>query len=248
MRIIAIIALHLIPLAFALSGQWIIAIMFTVLLHFTILFGTLIPPFPLFGKLIKRTPDLPPGVATPDSVLLTFDDGPHPEFTPQILELLDEYETRAVFFVIGEKAAQHPDIIRDIAARGHLIGNHTQTHPSHRFWRIFAREAAAEIDECQRTIETLTGTRPIMFRPPVGMHNPFVFDALQRRALPCIMWSHRGFDTTSRDIATIVKRLTDTTAPGAILMIHDHLPRSVEITRRTLETLRSRGLTLAAKS
>lgn len=248
MRIIAITALHLIPLALALNGQWVVAIAFTVFLHLTILAGTLIPPFPLFGKLVKRTPDLPLGVATPDSVLLTFDDGPHPEFTPKILELLDEYETRAVFFVIGEKAAQHPDVIHDIVARGHLIGNHTQTHPSRRFWRIFAREAATEIDVCQRTIETLTGTRPSMFRPPVGMHNPFLFDALHRRSLPCILWSHRGFDTTSSDIDTIVKRLTINAAPDAILMIHDHLPRSVEITRQTLETLRARGVTLAAKS
>ncbi len=248
MRILVILVLHLIPLALAMSGQWMVAIVFIILLHLTLLASTLIPAFSVFGKLVKRTPDLPQKIASDDAVLLTFDDGPHPEFTHQILDLLDEYETRAVFFVIGEKAKQHADIISEIVERGHLIGNHTQTHPEHRFWRILAREAATEIDDCQRTIETITGSRPSLFRPPVGMHNPFLFDALYKRSLPCVWWTHRGFDTTSSDIESIVKRLTDNVAPGAILMIHDHLSRSVEITRRTLEILRARQLTLAAKS
>jgi peptidoglycan/xylan/chitin deacetylase (PgdA/CDA1 family) len=90
----------------------------------TMMTGTLVPRCTLFGPMIK---ELPPGS---NHALLTIDDGPHPQHTPAILDILDRHGLKAVFFLVGERAARHPDLVREIIARGHEIGNHTQTHPA----------------------------------------------------------------------------------------------------------------------
>ena len=235
----AFAAIHVVLLAIALAGFCGVAIGIGAALHFAVFVGTLVPTSQILGKIVKTTSELPPDFPLKESILLTFDDGPDPEITPQVLDLLDEYGAKAAFFVIGEKAQQHPEIVRDIISRGHVIGNHTQTHPERNFWHIGPKAAAKEIDQCQIAVREITGESPRLFRPPVGMHNPFVFDHLRRKDLPCVIWTHRSYDTRTSDVDRIIQRLTTDLIPGSILIIHDHLPTAPEVTRRVLETITS---------
>ena len=119
--------------------------------------GVCHPASPLFGPVLRRLP-------SDKTIALTFDDGPNPAVTPRLLELLDRHGARATFFLIGQFARACPGIVREIADRGHTIGNHTQTHPSLVF--LPKRRVVAELAACQRSIAAITGTAPSLMRPP----------------------------------------------------------------------------------
>ena len=99
-------------------------------------------------------------------IALTFDDGPNPKYTPEIMSLLEEYKAKATFFVVGERAKKYPDIILNLSKKGHEIGNHTNTHPQIRKYTV--TELEQEISAAQQEIEKITGVRPTLFRPPGG--------------------------------------------------------------------------------
>jgi peptidoglycan/xylan/chitin deacetylase (PgdA/CDA1 family) len=177
-----------------------------------------------------------------DGVALTYDDGPDPESTPALLDLLREYGARASFFLIGDKARAHPEIVRRILAEGHVIGNHSQAHSlwTNFFWRgAMHREMA----RCQDTLKEITGDSPILYRPPFGLMNPFVEPALTELNLGLIGWSIRSLDTVRTDAAERVRRRLKS---GAIVLLHDGgIPkdRVLATSREILDELSTRGLT-----
>jgi len=177
-------------------------------------------------------------------VWLTIDDGPDPEDTPRILELLAAHEARATFFVIGEKAATHPGLVRAIAAAGHEVAHHTHTHPLASFWCATPARVERELDagfEAQR----MAGTRPTRFRPPAGIKNLWLASALRARGLTCVGWSARGLERRRGNAETVAARATRGLAPGAILLLHEGprvpAPIRVQAIRRVLERLRDQG-------
>lgn len=161
-----------------------------------------------------------PRAASAGHVALTIDDGPDPEVTPQILDLLDRYAARASFFCIGEKALRHPELCREIVRRGHTVENHSQHH-RHHFSLFGPRRMAREIVDGQETLAALTGERPLFFRPTAGLRNPFLEPILARLGLRLASWTRRGFDTRNRDPDDVVRRLTARLAAGDILLLHD---------------------------
>ena len=110
---------------------------------------------------------------------LTFDDGPHPVFTPEILKTLDKYKIKATFFMVGSKMEEHPDIVEEVLKRGNAIENHTYSHP-HDIEADSQDQIEDELDKCDRIIETLTGQRPTLFRPPRGRINESVLNAADK--------------------------------------------------------------------
>src|SRR5439155_17382060 len=107
------------------------------------------------------------GVPTKEKLAaLTFDDGPHPIYTPEILRILDRYRVKATFFMIGSRMEQYPDVVRSVAAHGHAVGNHTYTHPRD-LGSEGESQVATELERCERVIERLTGRRTRLFRPPL---------------------------------------------------------------------------------
>src|SRR5512133_1012228 len=130
------------------------------------------------------------------AVWLTIDDGPDENDTPQILDLLDQYRARATFFVIGNRAARRPDLLREIVRRGHQIGHHTHTHPAGSFWCASPHRLSIELD---RTLDVLreVGVRPEFFRAPVGIKHLFLAHALTLRQLQCVGWTIRSGDCHS---------------------------------------------------
>lgn len=169
------------------------------------------------GPSISRLPET--SVAAGE-IGLSFDDGPDPEVTPRVLEILARRGVRASFFLIGQRAAAHPELVEQILSQGHLLENHTYHHPNH-FAFFGPRAQAREIDRTQDLLEKLSGRKPGWFRAPAGIRNPFTEPILARRGLHLASWTRRGFDTVERRPELVVKRLLRGLAPGHITLLHD---------------------------
>lgn len=155
-----------------------------------------------------------------NEIALTIDDGPDPDVTPQVLDLLEQHGVRATFFCVGRKAAQYPELCRAIAARGHAVENHSQRH-RHTFSLLGPAGFAREIAAGQEVLRNITGDAPRFFRAPAGLRNPFLDPVLARLGLRLASWSARGFDTCTRDASKVRARLLRGLRPGAILLLHD---------------------------
>jgi peptidoglycan/xylan/chitin deacetylase (PgdA/CDA1 family) len=181
---------------------------------------------------------------TQREVWLTIDDGPDPDDTPRILELLAEHKARATFFVIGEKAAAQPGLVRAMTAAGHEVADHTHTHPLGTFWCASPARVGRELDDSIAALAA-AGVRPTRFRPPAGLKNLWLGRALAARGLTCVGWSARGLERWSKDPDAVAARVTRRLAPGAILLLHEG-PRldpaiRVHAIGRVLDRLREKG-------
>ncbi len=183
----------------------------------------LLPRSRLLGPNLTR---LPASAAARGEVALTFDDGPDPEVTPQVLDLLEAAGQHASFFCIAERVRRHPVLARDIVRRGHLIENHTDTHP-HLFATYGPRGMARQIDAAQSTLQDILGRAPRFFRAVAGLRNPFLDPVLARRGLRLASWTRRPYDTRTGDAGLVLQRLVKGLAAGDILLMHDgHSARS----------------------
>lgn len=226
-------------LGLALGGEPRLAGGLFVAVGCMLMLGTLRPSSRLFGA---HQRELSPAQAARGEVWLTFDDGPDPLTTPILLDCLACHGVHAGFFLIGEKAHRHPELVRAIAAAGHLIGNHSQTHAAGRFWGLPPAAMWREIAGCQQTLTHLLGSPPTLFRPPVGHHNPFVWPPLQALGLKMVLWNCRGFDAVLRDPVRVHRCLEAGLKPGAIVLLHEGRADAGELLRKVLQTLAERGL------
>jgi peptidoglycan/xylan/chitin deacetylase (PgdA/CDA1 family) len=163
---------------------------------------------------------LPAAAVARREIAITIDDGPDPEVTPAVLDLLEAHGARATFFCIGEQAERHPALCREIVARGHSVQNHTQRH-SHLFAFSGPRGFAREIDQAQQTLARITGQRPAFFRAPAGNRNLFLAPVLHEMNLQLVSWTRRGYDTVRSNPDDVLARLTRKLAAGDILVLHD---------------------------
>ena len=186
--------------------------------RFFLVIIALIPRSTLLGpNLIK----LPQAAIQRKEVAITIDDGPNPKITPQVLDILDQYQAKATFFCIGQKAEQHPELCQEIVRRGHEIGNHTYTH--HWFFSLFGpKRMQQEIQCAQHTIAQASGQTPVFFRPTAGLRNPELEWVLSRCGMHLSNWSVRGFDTRISDPKQILQRLTQKLQAGDIFLLHDN--------------------------
>ncbi|MDO9258772.1 MAG: polysaccharide deacetylase family protein [Polaromonas sp.] len=163
---------------------------------------------------------LPAAATARNEIALTIDDGPDPQVTPQVLDLLDRYAAKATFFCIGDKAARYPELCREIVRRGHAVENHSQHH-RHNFSVMGPRGMARELQAAQDTLVAITGQRPLFFRAPAGLRNPFLDPVLARMGLRLASWSVRGFDTRVGDAERVTGKLLHGLRAGAIVLLHD---------------------------
>jgi len=181
-------------------------------------------------------------------VALTFDDGPCPIHTPRVLDMLDSAGVRATFFVIGYKADAHPDIVRDIVKRGHVVGSHGYAH-SRAFSLLSKAAVRHDIERSLVCIETITGARPALFRPPIGHTNPRIARVVDELGLTVVGWSARALDgVASADPDRVVGRIVPKLEDGAIVLLHDaaehddHTPASIEALPKILAALDRKNL------
>ncbi|HTU35163.1 MAG TPA: polysaccharide deacetylase family protein [Candidatus Acidoferrum sp.] len=178
----------------------------------TFAWGAFAPWSQLFGRTIRFTND-------PHSLALTFDDGPNPAITPSLLELLDRHNAKATFFLIGRYAAAEPALVREIAVRGHAIGNHTYTHPNLAF--LSRGGLSKELQECDDSIESIVGRRPERMRPPFGARSPILNAVVHGRGgHGVVMWSKWARDWTPQPAAPVINRLAKVKG-GDVLLLHD---------------------------
>lgn len=171
-------------------------------------------------------------------VALTFDDGPDPEHTPEVLDVLKRYEVPATFFCIGSKAEALPDLVRRICSDGHIIGNHSYTHTG--FFPLYGLERMLnDLSRSHTCLERITGKAVTWFRPPFGVTNPTVASAVKRMGYRTIGWSIRSFDTREESEERIFRRITRQLAPGAVILLHDRLAGSAALLQRLLEYLQA---------
>jgi peptidoglycan-N-acetylglucosamine deacetylase len=166
--------------------------------------------------------------------------------TPKVLDILDSHRAKASFFVIGDKAAVHPELIREIVKRGHSIENHSRGHSN--VFGFFAWTALRkDIGSAQEIIAAIAGRPPAFFRSPMGIRNPLLDPVIARLGLRYITWTRRGFDTVAGDPSVVLDRLTRRMSAGDILVLHDrrtHGQRAMvlEVLPALLEKIAAAGL------
>lgn len=180
-------------------------------------------------------------------VALTFDDGPYPPYTEQVLDVLREYKVPATFFVIGRNAEKHPELVRRIVAEGHQIGNHTYNHVD--LLKTNRRGIADEIDRTNRLLQTITGDMPHVVRPPHGFRDSVVIDAMTERKLKVVEWSVSSRDWTNPGVDAIVRRTIGKVRNGSVILLHDgdgvaqsaSRAQTVEAARQIIRELLAQG-------
>jgi peptidoglycan/xylan/chitin deacetylase (PgdA/CDA1 family) len=192
---------------------------------------------------------LPAVAAGRSAIALTFDDGPDPAVTIEVLDALDAYGAKASFFCIGERAAAHPDLVSEIIRRGHSVENHSQRHP-YSFACFGPGRMRREIEAAQQTIGRAAGRAPRFFRAPAGLRNPFLDRVMAQTGLYYMSWTRRGFDAVRGDPEGVLARLTRRLAPGDVLLLHDGTPAKtpdgrpvvLAVLPKLLALLKARGL------
>jgi len=160
-----------------------------------------------------------------------------------VLDLLDAHAAKATFFVVGERAQSHPELVREMVRRGHAIGNHSATHPSAWFWALGPRRMDQEITRTQAILQDITGLAPRWFRAVVGFANPFVSAPLKRHGLTRVAWTARGFDAVIADPHKVLASIERQLRPGAIVLLHEGAAhgRNVETLGLVLQRLQALG-------
>lgn len=176
--------------------------------------------WPRSNLLGHNTLRLPAAAIVRNEIAITIDDGPDPDTTPDVLDLLDRHRAHASFFVIGNHAAKYPDLVSEIVRRGHSVENHSQHH-SHWFAFYGLYRLRREISEAQATLHRISGDRPQFFRAPAGLRNPLLDFVLHRLSLHYVAWTRRGFDTVATDAQKVLQRLKHNLDAGDILLLHD---------------------------
>lgn len=202
-------------LALAVPPAWPWALGGVALNQAVLVAAGLWPRGSLLGPNLHRLP--PTGRA---EVALTFDDGPDPETTPRVLDILDRYGAFGSFFCIGNQAAAHPSLVREIARRGHAVENHTGRHP-YLFAAMPMAQMRREIDAGQSILAGLAGIPPIFFRAPMGLRSPLLQPLLAAQGLRLVSWTRRALDGLRGDPAAASARLRRGLAAGDILLLHD---------------------------
>lgn len=177
-------------------------------------------------------------------VALTFDDGPHPKFTPEILDILDKHHIKATFFMVGKEMVKYPAIVSEVARRGHAIGNHTYSHP-HNIELDTRAQVVRELEKCEQIIERLTGTRTHLFRPPRGLMDGTVFSVANEEGYQIVLWTVSADHHDAPTPQLMAKRVLQHIRPGGIILAHDGMfctrRKDVEATSLIIKELTRQG-------
>ncbi|PYT96143.1 MAG: polysaccharide deacetylase family protein [Acidobacteria bacterium] len=208
-------------------------------------YGAAFPRAQPFGPTICRT-------NSPRKLAITFDDGPNPAITPKLLDLLDRYQAKATFFLIGRFVRECPGLVKETAARGHALGNHTESHRN--LFKLSPSQITVELRLCHHAITNTIGAPPKWFRPPYGFRNPWVIPAATALGCKTVMWTLIPGDWLDRPVEWLIRRMQPIAShaqrningsdqppargTGDVLCLHDGYHRELNYDRtRTLASL-----------
>lgn len=187
----------------------------------------------------KRTSYTHINVDTP-TIAMTFDDGPHPELTPKLLDILKQRHIKATFFILGELAQEYPDIVKRMADEGHEIGNHTWSHPN--LGKMGQEAIRSQLERSTEVIKKITGITPTIMRPPYGSYTEKQRRwTLEEFGMPSILWAVDPLDWKNRNSAIVRDRILKATNAGDIVLSHDIHATTVAAMPSTLDQLIARG-------
>ncbi|MGO4547576.1 N-acetylmuramoyl-L-alanine amidase [Paenibacillus sp. 2TAB23] len=181
-------------------------------------------------------------------VALTFDDGPDTEITSEILDILKENEIKATFFIMGKQAKAHPEMVKRIVKEGHVIANHSWSHPN--FNKLTIEESLKQIKDTQDQLEAISGLRPLLFRPPYGELNEERVQAVHELNMAVVNWSVDTMDWSGNTASDILKIVDKQMYPGGIVLQHSTGKRenTVEALELMIPQLRDKGYTFVTVS
>ena len=193
------------------------------------------------GELLRgvRTETVLRGDPRRREIALTIDDGPHPAYTPKLLQILSANGVPATFFVVGERAEQYPELIRAEVAAGNEVGNHTYDHVS--LVKIPPEYIDTEIKACGDVLAQITGHPPHLFRPPGGEYNLAVSEAAEALGYKIILYSDDPGDYADPGTQVIEARTMDTISNGGIILLHDGSAQTLVILPQIIQRLKARG-------
>lgn len=172
-------------------------------------------------------------------VAISFDAAWGAEYTEGLLDILDEFNIKTTFFLVGIWVDEYPELVKEIAKRGHEIGNHSSKHPD--FRELSKEQIAKELNDTNAKIEKLTGQKPILFRPPFGEVNNQVISVSEEEGFYVIKWSVDSLDWQEKGVQDIVDRVTTKVHPGAIILFHNNGKYTAEALRPILQKFKSEG-------
>ena len=175
-------------------------------------------------------------------ISVTFDASWGGDKTLAILDLLDQYNAKATFFLVGIWVDKYPELVQEIARRGHEIGNHSDSHAH--FTQISDAQIRQELKDCSDKIEALTGTRPTLFRPPYGDYNSKVITVVRDAGYEAMQWSIDSLDWKNRGVSDLVKRATNNVQKGDIILFHNDSQYIVEALPAILQHYQAQGFTM----
>lgn len=229
-----LLLLHTCAIAGALANWWPLWVpCITLAAHVALLaWGSATPSAGFFIRHVSQ--------GRPGTLALTYDDGPVPDRTPALLDLLKREQAKATFFCIGRRVEECPELARRIVQEGHAIGVHTHRHP---WWWGFMPEASAlrEIEQCADAIEKATGTRPGLMRPPFGVTSPATGRAMRASGLLPVAWDLRTFDTARSAEQPLIARMLPRVERASIVLMHDHANASLALTSALVRKARDLG-------
>jgi peptidoglycan-N-acetylglucosamine deacetylase len=189
------------------------------------------PKVMFLGKVIDRIN------STDKVVALTFDDGPNGKYTEEVLNILDREGIKATFFLVGKNVEAYPEITREIMQRGHIIGNHSYTHP----WKLpfeTKQSILNEVHKTENSIYNIDSLHTTLFRPPHGIRSPWMLNVLKNEGYEVITWDDMTIDYTKVKSANIANTIIKKVRPGSIIVLHDGLNLNHKVSREnTVEAL-----------
>lgn len=179
-------------------------------------------------------------VDTTDKVCaISFDAAWGNEQTAQLLDTLDKYEVKTTFFLVKQWVDRYPDSVKDIAARGHDVGNHSATHPH--MAQLSESEQLREISDCNKAIEQLTGKAPTLFRAPYGEYDNKLVECLRGQQMYCVQWNIDSLDWKDPSADEIVRRVTKKLCPGSIILLHNGAKNTPEALPKLIKAIHDEG-------
>ena len=180
-------------------------------------YSSMAPESQLYGRTLTHGSD-------PGQMALTYDDGPNDPYTQKLLDLLAEHQAQATFFLIGKYVRRRPDLVRAIRSAGHVIGNHTETHPNLIF--TSAEQIRKQLENCNKALQDATGEETRWFRPPFGGRRPEVLRIARSLGLEPVMWSVTGYDWNAKSSGAVANKVVSQVEGrsgkrGEIILLHD---------------------------